>query len=91
MPELKHTTNVYTTAIIISSVLCSIFFFIVGLICGLITRLFQKREKPPLHHENSPPDYEVVPIRIPSIATSQEVHQEITVQENEAYAQITRE
>ena len=86
MPDIKHTTNVYTTAII-SSVLSSIFFFIFGLICGLITRLCQKRKKPPLHSENSP-DYEVVPNRVPSNTNSQETHQEVNFQLNEAYGQI---
>lgn len=87
MPEIKHTTNVYTIAIIISSALCSIIFFIFGLICGQLTALFQKRKKPPLHSENSP-DYEVVSIRVSSIANSQEVHQDVNLQLNEAYGQV---
>ena len=85
MPETKHTTIVYTTTIILSS----IFFFIFGLTCGQITRLCQKRKKSPLNGENSP-DYEVVPIRVPSIVKSQEMRQEVHFQPNEAYGQIMR-
>ena len=83
MSDTKHTLSVSTTAII--STLSSSLFFIIGLLCGLITRLFQKRNKQPRPSETLQPQYEVVPF---NIANSQEADKAVNLQSNEAYGQL---
>ena len=60
-------------------------FFIIGLLCGQITRLFPKRNKQPRPSETLQPHYEVVPY---NIANSQEEHKAVNLQPNEAYGQL---
>jgi hypothetical protein len=83
------------TAIIISSVSSSIFFFIVGIICGQITGLIKKKTKskqPRLSRDSigNSPVYEVVPpIDSPTTAknySNQQAPKEVNVQMNEAYS-----
>ena len=78
--ETKQSLSVATTAII-SSVLSSFVFFIFGLLCGQIMRLFRRQ---PFPSENLQ-DYEVVS----HIANSQETCKEVTLQPNEAYGQLS--
>lgn len=60
-------------------------FFIIGLLCGQITRLFPKRNKQPRPSETLQLHYEVVPH---NIANSQEEHKAVNLQPNEAYVQL---
>ena len=86
MSDTKHTLSVSTTAII-SSLSSSFVFFIIGLLCGQITRLFPKRNKQPHPSEILQPQYEVVSY---NISNSQEEHKAVNLQPNEAYGQLHR-
>ena len=89
-PDIKHTTNsnVFTTTLI-SSISSSTFFFVVGIICGLIILwLIKKIKSKPLKSDRNSPVYEVVQPLPSTAAENQQTPKEVDIQLNEAYGPL---
>ena len=92
IPDIKYTTNskVFTlSTTLILSVSSSTFFFIVGIICGLIILwLIKKTKSKSLKSDRNSPVYEVVQHLPSTAAENQQTPKEVDIQLNEAYGPL---
>ena len=85
-PDINQTT--FTTALI-SSISSATFFFIVGIICGLIISwLIKKTKSKPVKSDRNSPVYEVVQPLPSTAAENQQTPKEVDIQLNEAYGPL---